>query len=91
MKIKSEEWITFKKTIISFLRTFEEESVRFDFPVEDEEEFLMLVEDCMVHPVFIKKDDYLKVEYNFSFCETKIRMLSFSKYKDSVRIELILK
>ena len=37
------------------------------------------------------KEDFLKVEYDFSFCDTVIRTLSFSKYLDAVRIEITLK
>ena len=51
----------------------------------------MLVEDCEVHPVFVRKEDFLKVEYDFTFCDTQIRTLSFSKYKDSSRVEITLK
>ena len=51
----------------------------------------MLVDDCVVNPIFTKKVDFLKVEYDFSFCQTKIRTLSFSKYKDSARVEITLK
>jgi len=91
MKIKNEEWINFKKAIISYLKTFEEESVRFDYPIEDENDFTMQVEDCVVNPIFTKKMEYLKVEYDFTLCDTKIRTLSFSKYKHSARIEITLK
>lgn len=91
MKIKNQEWINFKKTIISFIQVFEKESVRFDYPIEDEEDFRMLVDDCIVNPVFTKKEDFLKVEYDFTFCETKIRTLSFSKYRNSARVEITLK
>jgi hypothetical protein len=91
MKIKNQEWKNFKKNIISFIKIFEEESMRFDYPLEDEEDFRMLVEDCIVNPVFTKKDDFLKVEYDFTFCKTKIRTLSFSKYRESVRVEITLK
>jgi hypothetical protein len=44
-----------------------------------------------VSPVFTKKEDFLKVEYDFTFCNTIIRTLSFSKYKDASRIEVTLK
>jgi|APCry1669189034_1035192.scaffolds.fasta_scaffold00031_34 hypothetical protein len=91
MKIKNQEWKNFKKTIISFIKVFEEESIRFDYPLEDEEDFRMLVEDCVVNPVFTKRDDFLKVEYDFTFCQTKIRTLSFSKYRESARVEITLK
>ena len=91
MKIKNPEWIKFKQTIISYLKVFEEESVLFEYPLEDEEDFRMLVDDCIVNPIFTKKVDFLKVEYDFTFCQTKIRTLSFSKYKDSARVEITLK
>ena len=91
MKIKSPQWIEFKKTIIIFIKSFERESTKFEFPIYDEEDFTMLVEDCEVFPVFTSKDGYLKVEYDFTFCETLIRTLSFSKYKDASRIEITLK
>jgi hypothetical protein len=91
MKVKSQQWIEFKKAIISFMKVFERESLRFEYPVYDEDDFTMLVEDCEVFPVFTKKDDYLKVEYDFTLCDTTIRTLSFSKYLDAVRIELTLK
>ena len=70
---------------------FEKESIKFEFPIYDEEDFTILVEDCEVSPVFTKKEDFLKVEYDFTFCNTIIRTLSFSKYKDASRIEVTLK
>jgi hypothetical protein len=91
MKVKSPYWIDFKKTIISFIKVFEKETTKFEFPIYEEEDFTMLVEDCEVFPVFTKKEDFLKVEYDFSFCDTVIRTLSFSKYLDAVRIEMTLK
>jgi hypothetical protein len=91
MKVKSQYWIEFKKTIIAFIKVFEKETTKFEFPIYEEEDFTMLVEDCEVFPVFTKKEDFLKVEYDFSFCETSIRTLSFSKYLDAVRIEITLK
>ena len=56
MKIKSPQWIEFKKTIIICIKSFERESTKFEFPIYDEEDFTMLVEDCEVFPVFTKKD-----------------------------------
>jgi hypothetical protein len=41
--------------------------------------------------VFTKKEDFLKIEYDFTLCKTTIRTLSFSKYFDAVRVELTLK
>lgn len=91
MKVKNKDWIEFKKTIISFIKVFEKETTKFEFPIYEEEDFTMLVEDCEVFPVFTKKEDFLKVEYDFSFCDTVIRTLSFSKYLDAVRMEITLK
>jgi hypothetical protein len=91
MKIKNKEWIQFKKSIIDFMTAFEDESQKFEYPFDDDENFTMLVEDCQVFPVFTKKEDFLKVEYDFTFCNTKIRTLSFSKYMESARVELTLK
>lgn len=91
MKVKNEEWIRFKKAIIDYISVFEGESQKFQYPFEEDEDFTMLVEDCEVHPVFTKKEGFLKVEYDFTFCDTLIRTLSFSKYLDSARVEITLK
>lgn len=91
MKVKNQDWIEFKKTIIAFIRVFEKESTKFEFPFCEDEDFTMLVEECEVFPVFTKKEDFLKVEYDFTLCDTQIRTLSFSKYLDAARIELTLK
>ena len=91
MKVKNQDWIDFKKTIITFIRVFEKESTQFEYPIYEDEDFTMLVEECEVFPVFTKKEDYLKIEYDFTLCNTKIRTLSFSKYLDAVRLELTLK
>ena len=90
MKIKNREWIEFKTKLISMLEILGEESDKFDIP-EEVENFEIFVDDCEVHPVFIRKDEFLKVEYDFTFCETKIRTLSFSKYRNSARVEISLK
>ena len=91
MKVKNQDWIEFKKTIISFIRVFEKESTKFEYPIYDDEDFTILVEECEVFPVFSKKEDFLKIEYDFTLCQTIIRTLSFSKYKDAGRIEITLK
>jgi hypothetical protein len=39
----------------------------------------------------MKKQDTFKVDYDFTLCETKIRTLSFSIFRDSARIEMTLK
>jgi hypothetical protein len=91
MKVKSAEFIDLKAKIMETIRLFEKESEKFEFPIEDETDFLIFVDDCKVIPVFVKKDNYLKVEYDFTLCSTKIRRLAFSKLFDSLRIEISLK
>jgi len=82
MKVKNQDWIEFKKTIIAFMKVFEKETTKFEYPIYEDEDLF---------PVFTKKEDFLKIEYDFTFCETSIRTLSFSKYKDAARIEITLK
>lgn len=91
MKVKSLEWIGFKRGLIEILATVEGESGKFDFPLEDEQDFSINVDGCIVLPIFVKKNELQKVEYDFSLCETKIRTLSFSVYLGALRVELTLK
>jgi hypothetical protein len=91
MKVKSQEFIDLKLKIIQTIKLFDQESNKFEFPIDDETDFLIFVEECKVIPVFVKKDNYLKVEYDFTLCNTKIRRLAFSKLFDSIRIEISLK
>jgi len=90
MKIKSKEWIEFKTKLIAMLEVLGEESDKFDIP-EEVENFEIYVDDCEVHPVFIKKDEFLKVKYDLTLCNTKIRTLSFSMYRDAARVEMTMK
>ena len=91
MIIKSEEWAIFKKEIFNFLSVFESESTKLIFSPLNEYDFSLHVESCKVFPVFTKKTDFQKVEYDFTNCDTEIRTLSFSKYKDAARVEMTLK
>jgi hypothetical protein len=90
MKIKSKEWISFKEQFLSMLTILGDETDNFEFP-EQTDNFEIFVRECEVHPTFSKKNDALKVEYDFTLCQTKIRTLAFSIYKDSARIEMTLK
>ena len=90
MRIKSKEWICFKEKFVSILSVLGDEHDNFDFP-EDPENFEIFVRDCEVHPTFLKKNDSFKVEYDFTLCDTKIRTMAFSMYKDTARIEMTLK
>lgn len=91
MIIKSEEWAQFKKAILQFAQVFEEESNKIDFSIENDYDFVIYVNECKVYPVFTKKDNYKKVEYDFSNCAIDIRTLAFSIFMDAGRIEITLK
>jgi hypothetical protein len=91
MIIKSEEWAAFKKEIFNFLSVFESESTKLVFSPLNEYDFSLFVQNCKVFPVFTKKPDFQKVEYDFTNCDIEIRTLSFSKYKDAARVEMTLK
>ena len=90
MKIKSLEWIDFKTQFMNMLSIRGEESDRFDIP-EESDNFIIHVDGCQVNPIFLKKVDLLRVEYDMTLCDTSIRTLSFSIYKDAGRVEMTLK
>jgi len=90
MKIKNKEWLNFKSQFLDILEVLSEESEKFDLP-EDADNFELFVNECEVHPVFTRKEDFLKVEYDFTLCDTKIRTLSCSMFRDAARIEVTLK
>lgn len=72
------------------LEVLDEESNKFDIP-EEMENFEIYVDDCEVHPVFVRKDEFLKIEYDLTLCNTKIRTLSFSMFRDAARVEMTMK
>jgi hypothetical protein len=90
MRIKNPEWLRFKLQFLEILEVLSGESEKFDLP-EEADNFELFVNDCEVHPVFTRKDEFLKVEYDFTLCETKLRTLSCSMYRDAARIEVTLK
>jgi hypothetical protein len=90
MRIKNKEWIDFKFKFLEMLDILGEETEKFDIP-DEMENFEIYVDDCEVHPTFLKKDDFLKVEYDLTLCNTKIRTLSFSMYKEAARVEMTMK
>lgn len=90
MRVKNKEWIAFKEQFLGMLSMLGDETDNFDFP-DEAENFEIFVNQCEVHPIFLKKNDSFKVEYDFTLCETKIRTLSFSMYKETARIEMTLK
>jgi hypothetical protein len=91
MKVKNKDWIDFKKRLISIMSVVEREGGKFTLPLEDAEEFSIIIDGCEVLPVFVKKNDLQRVEYDFSLCNTKIRTIAFSTYLDATRIEITLK
>ena len=90
MKIKNKEWIDFKAKFLDMLEVLGEESEKFDIP-EEMDNFEIYVDECEVHPVFLRKDEFLKVEYDLTLCNTKIRTLSFSMYRGAARVEMTMK
>lgn len=90
MKIKSPEWLNFKSQLIKVLTIFGEEKEKFDFP-EEIDNFIIYVDGCEVNPIFQKKNETLRVEYDMMLCNTSVRTISFQIYKDAHRIEITLK
>ena len=90
MKIKNAEWIQFKERLLSMIDVLGLESEKFDLPLE-QGNFNIQFGDIIVYPVFTKKPDFYKVEYDFSLCNTQIRTLSLSMYRNVGRIEVSLK
>lgn len=90
MKIKNKDWISFKEKFLCLLNILGTESEKFDLPDECDD-FSLFVDKCEVSPAFTRKPDYLKIEYDFTLCTTRIRTLSFSTYKGAARIEMTLK
>jgi hypothetical protein len=91
MLVKSEEWADFKRAIFEFMNAFHNESHKLEFSPDNDYDFSLNVMNCRVFPVFTKKVEFQKVEYDFTNCDIDIRTLSFSKYKDSARVEMTLK
>jgi hypothetical protein len=94
MIVKSQEWIDFKQLLYSnclnFFNNYKEEI----FLPNDADDFYIYLPKLKlkVFPVFNRREDFFKVEYDFSEIEQiKIKKLSFSKFKESNRIEFILK
>lgn len=89
-KVKNREWVAFKGKFLSMYETLCHEYDGFDISAEDEN-FDIVVEGETVHPIFIKNFNELKVQYDFTLCNTKLRLLTFSIYKDACRVEFMLK
>ena len=72
------------------LQVLGDESNNFDIPNETDN-FELYVSNCRVDPIFIKKPEYLRVEYDMTLCDTKLKSLSLSIYKKTAKIEYTLK
>jgi len=90
MKLKNKEWIKFKMQFLEMMEIFGNESEKFEIP-DEPENFELYFENCIVLPVFSKKPDTLRVEYDFTLCNTKVRTLALSIYRETARIEITLK
>lgn len=90
MRVKNEEWLSFKAKFMSMLEVLGDESDKFEIP-EEPDNFALFVNECEVLPVFVKKGDVLRIEYDFTLCNTRVRQLSLSLYKESMRLEMTLK
>lgn len=94
MIVKSKEWIEFKQLFydncLIFSKFYKEDLF---LPNHGEDFYIYLPKlKIKVFPIFSRREDFFKVEYDFSdFAEIKIKKLSFSKFKESNRIEFILK
>ena len=95
MIVKSKDWIEFKQLFhdncLSFFSIYKEDLF---LPKGDAEDFYIYIPKLKlkVFPVFTRREDAFKVEYDFTDIEQiKIKKLSFSKFKESNRIEFILK
>jgi len=85
------EWTSFKEKMTAVLKIVESEAERFEIS-EEPNRFDLHVNGCLVHPVFVKKDVHIKVEYDFTLCDTAISMLSFYQYTDkNFRIDITMK
>jgi hypothetical protein len=94
MIVKSQEWIDFKQLLYSNCLNFFDNYKEDIFLPNDADDFYIYLPKLKlkVFPVFNRREDFFKVEYDFSDIEQiKIKKLSFSKFKESNRIEFILK
>jgi hypothetical protein len=90
MKVKSENWLQFKRKFTYMLDILGDESDKFSFG-DSPDDFSLFVNECEVIPIFARKDSVMRVEYDFTMCNTRIRTLALSIYMDAARIEMTLK
>lgn len=87
----NEEWVEFKKQLTDVLKILESESEHYEFS-EEPNRFDLSVNGCPVDPLFIKKENFLKLEYDFTLCNTSIRMIGLYMYTNkNFRIDISMK
>jgi len=94
MIVKSKEWIDFKQLLYDNCLIFFDIYKEDIFLPNDAEDFYIYLPKLKlkVFPIFSRREDFFKVEYDFTdIKEINIKKLSFSKFKESNRIEFILK
>ena len=90
IRIKNEEWVEMKQKVLKAFEIFCDESDKIGIPL-DEDDFEVIVDECRVHPTFVKKGDYMKVEYDSTLCNIGVRIMSVYLFNDVVRLEFTLK
>jgi len=83
MKVKTTEWIDFKKQVLSVLELFEKEAPIFVFPLDEPDEFQIIVGARMYFLVSIKKINYWYLNTIFHFAKRKLEnylSLGFMKH-----------
>ena len=94
MIVKSKDWIEFKQLFYDNCLIFSKFYKEDLFLPNDAEDFYIYMPKLKlkVFPIFSRREDFFKVEYDFTdIKEINIKKLSFSKFKESNRIEFILK
>lgn len=91
MRVINKDWLRFKADLVRILDVFSNESNHIIFPDFDDDEFSLQVNETLVNPVFVKKGDMQRVEYDFTLTPIKIRTLAFSQLGQAMRIEITLK
>jgi len=94
MIVKSKEWIDFKQLLYDNCLIFFDIYKEDIFLPNDAEDFYIYLPKLKlkVFPIFSRREDFFKVEYDFTdIKEINSKKLSFSKFKESNRIEFILK
>jgi hypothetical protein len=94
MIVKSQEWIDFKQLFYNNCLIFFDNYKEEIFLPNDADDFYIYLPKLKlkVFPIFTRREDFFKVEYDFSDIKSiKFKKISFSKFVNANRIEFILK